>query len=366
MFGGQFVIIFYTSVIYPVGGTVDVTVHGVIQEGLIQEVQPASGGPWGGTVVDSAFFQFLVKLLGNEVLTDLKREYMSDYLDIMRAIELKKRTITLTGSDRITLRLPDKVFTIFEKMSGQTFSEVLPFTNFANRVLLRGDKLRIEADVFRDFFAESIENIVDHLRGILGNNAINPIIMVGGYAESSLVVHSIRERLPDTRIVVPAEPGLAVLKGAVLFGHQPDCIVSRVSKFTYGVEVREIFDYNKHSELYLQEEDGVQYCRNVFDKFIRVGEEVGSKEALEKYYTPNKEDAVNGVGVYASTSPSPTYITDASCSKIGTIYLSEPPAGWTKRSRVLVKFQFGGTEFSVHITDYDTGETYTGRYDFLK
>ncbi|WAQ99230.1 hypothetical protein MAR_023603 [Mya arenaria] len=35
---------------------------------------------------------------------------------------------------------------------------------------------------------------------------------------------------------VPPESGLAVLNGAVLFGHEPTIIASRKTKFTYGLK----------------------------------------------------------------------------------------------------------------------------------
>jgi len=50
------------------GGTVDITVHQVHGEGCLKELHKASGGAWGGTTVDEAFKQLLIKIFGSEVV----------------------------------------------------------------------------------------------------------------------------------------------------------------------------------------------------------------------------------------------------------------------------------------------------------
>jgi hypothetical protein len=50
---------------------------------------------------------------------------------------------------------------------------------------------------------------------------------------------------PNKRIIIPEEAGLSVLKGAVLFGHTPDYIASRVMRFSYGTDVTTLFDPDK-------------------------------------------------------------------------------------------------------------------------
>jgi hypothetical protein len=54
--------------------------------------------------------------------------------------------------------------------------------------------------------------------------------MVGGFSECSLIQEAVQEAFPDKRIIIPEDAGMSVLKGAVLFGHRPDFIRSRVMK----------------------------------------------------------------------------------------------------------------------------------------
>jgi hypothetical protein len=56
--------IFYFYVIHFKGGTIDITVHQVIVDGKLRELHKASGGAWGGTMVDKAYEQFLADIAG--------------------------------------------------------------------------------------------------------------------------------------------------------------------------------------------------------------------------------------------------------------------------------------------------------------
>jgi hypothetical protein len=47
-------------------------------------------------------------------------------------------------------------------------------------------------------------------------------------------------------VVVPEDAELAVLKGAVLFGHKPDYIVARIARYTYGVRISSDFNQDIH------------------------------------------------------------------------------------------------------------------------
>lgn len=42
----------------------DITVHEVMENENLKELHKASGGAWGGTRVDEAFLQFIIKLVG--------------------------------------------------------------------------------------------------------------------------------------------------------------------------------------------------------------------------------------------------------------------------------------------------------------
>ncbi|VDI47076.1 Hypothetical predicted protein [Mytilus galloprovincialis] len=49
---------------------------------------------------------------------------------------------------------------------------------------------------------------------------IQQILMVGGFSECELVQKAMEDRFPNIAIFIPEKAGLAVLKGAVMYGHQ--------------------------------------------------------------------------------------------------------------------------------------------------
>ncbi len=73
------------------GGTVDITMHRVVQKApalLLDEIRSPSGGPWGSTFIDAEFEQFVEKLIGPDLFRRFKQS--SPWVDVMRAWEAVK------------------------------------------------------------------------------------------------------------------------------------------------------------------------------------------------------------------------------------------------------------------------------------
>jgi hypothetical protein len=62
-----------------IGGTADITVHEKISNGHLKELCHASGGDCGGTSIDNAFIQMIVKILGEPMIKFLKQNDPSAY-----------------------------------------------------------------------------------------------------------------------------------------------------------------------------------------------------------------------------------------------------------------------------------------------
>ena len=106
---------------------------------------------------------------------------------------------------------------------------------FASKITLKGDTMRVDADVMKSLFQKTIKNIVSLVKDVLRKPApkdIRFLILVGGFAQCPLVLSVMKQTFPDKRIIRPEEAGLSVLKGAVLFGHKSDYIASCVMRFS--------------------------------------------------------------------------------------------------------------------------------------
>ncbi|WAR01577.1 HS12A-like protein [Mya arenaria] len=77
----------------------------VIDDGHLKELV-ASGGAWGGTMVDKAFEDFIIKLFGIKSYEEFKKNHVEDLVDLQREFELKKRSISVSKEGKETLRLP--------------------------------------------------------------------------------------------------------------------------------------------------------------------------------------------------------------------------------------------------------------------
>lgn len=91
--------------------------------------------------------------------------------------------------------------------------------------------------------------------------------MVGGFSESVILQEAVKNVFPGRNVIIPAEPGLVVVKGAVAFGHDPSLISSRISKYTYGTNIIEDFRADEHSKRYMG-----FYCREIFLPLVKAGE----------------------------------------------------------------------------------------------
>lgn len=226
------IITFDIFVVYE-GGTVDFTVLKQTNDGTLEEIVPISGGPEGGTSVDRAFQIFLESILGKGILEAFKNTYIEDYLFFMREFEFKKRQSFDPQIRKIRIRIPLQFETLVEDTSGINISEALQNSEYRGLVTYKKNKLFFERSKFKDFFKEAVDGVVRHINDILSQNVcsdLKDIVMVGGFSESEHIQNELREAFKSYHFRIPAKPELAVLNGAVYFGHIPQflCTVSQI------------------------------------------------------------------------------------------------------------------------------------------
>ncbi|XP_052077906.1 heat shock 70 kDa protein 12A-like [Mytilus californianus] len=218
------------------GGTVDITAHKVHIDGTLQELYQATGGRWGGTTVDSEFQLFLFRIFGQQVMEKAYRKYPNEMLELSLDFEVKKRVFEPKQSLAVAIKIPVCLHELFYEINSLTIAESVQSSTMKHTVELKRDKMMIAPKQFYNFFDSSLSCIVNHVNGLLQKqdlSSINTILLVGGFAESHVVKEVMRLNFPDMRIVNPDDCSLSVLKGAVLFGHDPQAISSRICRYTY-------------------------------------------------------------------------------------------------------------------------------------
>jgi len=66
----------------------------------------------------------------------------------------------------------------------------------------------------------------------------------------------------------------------------PRSISSRIAKKTYGINTLTTFDPKKHPIEKKVVIEGEDFCEDVFDPFVHVGDSIGSEEVHTKIYCP--------------------------------------------------------------------------------
>ncbi|KAK3085591.1 hypothetical protein FSP39_005798 [Pinctada imbricata] len=340
------------------GGTADITVHEKLDSGRLREIYRASGGASGGTAVDECFLELFRKLFGNEVMQILKDEKVEAYTDLVREFEVTKRNVKPNNNGKISMMIPYiTIEELCQSIHGKGLKEVLAKSVMAKHVGVTGNKLRFESQVMEGIFRAVTSEIIEYITLVLGQPEVQGVerfLLVGGFSESAMVQNAIRDAFPGKRLIIPDEPGLAVLKGAVLYGNEPQTISERSIKYSYGVKTAPEFDEKKHDPKRKFESGGKTRCSSVFSSFMHANTVVPiNAEVVKKYQTNEAYQKILPIEVFYSISDDPRY-TDESCVQRLGIMEVEIPNPSKERRKVEVHFFFGGTEMEIVALDLET------------
>ena len=230
----------------------------------------------------------------------------------------------------------------------------------------------MKKELFKSFFKPSCDEIVNHVKKLLAIPEVkgtNIILMVGGFSESEVVQDAVRSAFRDCRIVIPQEAGLAVLKGAVQFGHNPSIIAARVAKLTYGIGSTVPFDPEVHDpgKKIKDPENGNFICDSIFSKHVEAGAVVYLNEEQKEhiYYPMHSDQKVISFPVYISENANPMYTDEPGCTHLGQLDMDiSDTTGGVKR-QFAAKLKFGGTEITVSARNVDTNQTANIALNFL-
>ena len=169
-------------------------------------------------------------------MTYFINNHRSDYQDMMKEFEITKRNIELESEKDIKIKLPFNLFETVkkERFLDKDFRTALAESEHAKEIKLIGDKIKINPDLARSLMEKVVDEIIGQMeqcfRDVITQHNLSLILMVGGFSESQYIQQRVKERFEgqnNVRVMIPMEAGLAVLKGAVVFGRQPQSISSR-------------------------------------------------------------------------------------------------------------------------------------------
>lgn len=341
---------------------------------------PASCGEWGGTIVDKAYRQFLEDIFGSSVLERFENDQDNsiDYYEFWQNFEVKKRdNRNSETSNKISLIVPLLLTEIVKEQTQikgyhqEIIKSCLRESKYCDTGIYSGaGKLYLPIEFFENFFSPAINELVDHLSKMfreLDLTDVKTILFVGGFSECGLMRDRLKRHFGNTkRLVFPDEAGLAVLKGAVFFGHCKDLVSRRVAKYTYGFQIEPKFDKSKYSLDRKIVVNGEERCRGVFLKIIDKGDLIhpGMKRSQILTRLMLDENVLEG-GVFISNQRNPTYVDDPGCVKLGTVAIPLTKNERQINTEIEVSITFGETYIKVTACNIKTQQEHESIFDFL-
>lgn len=334
------------------GGTVDIVVHKIMEDGTLAEVYKASGGDWGGTIVDAQFKEFVGGLLENkECFEKLWELAPLDALDFERDFEAKKRQISSNMRGNIRLQLPSRLKQFANTEVQDQHKRTLTFAH-----------MYVQNEQFKSFFTTAKDKIIGILKDILVElETIDFIIFVGGFSGSKFLTDEIKSDPAFSAInfISPKDPGTVVLQGAVLFGFSPCAVSARICRYSYGIRVLKPFGSKIHPQSKLAIIDGDEVCRDVFhalvykDELIKYDEERTFKGVSRHRNDERKFHSIEVV-LYQTKNMVKgqlAFVTDEGFKSIGKIVCTPPENGWPDAVDYITSIYFGQTNIRIETCD---------------
>ncbi|XP_053378752.1 heat shock 70 kDa protein 12A-like [Mercenaria mercenaria] len=361
------------------GGTADLSVHEILSGRNLKEIHRADGDAYGAILVDHEFMPFLENVFGKRILKHVRDNYSNIMMDLLLDFETKKRNFTPETSE-IRIKIPKGTLKdIAEELKDGTIDEKMRNAREiygSGNLKLQADKLCISKGVMEKFFVKARHGIVTFIKRMREDDQlgeINTLLMVGGFSESKYVQHVIKRDIPGVRVLVPVETSLAVLKGAVIAGHNPKTITERIAKYSYGFSFAQPFLQGVHPEELKVIKEGKEMCSSVFVKKITKGEVL---KVGDRFGTPAKHVCTDSdtfrrympitADVYKSDDKDPKYANDKyGCSRVGFVVIPPPAKGWPPFSLIVQELIVGEAEFTVRAYNINTNKVIQGQIDFL-
>ncbi|XP_066285858.1 heat shock 70 kDa protein 12A-like [Branchiostoma lanceolatum] len=347
------------------GGTVDVTVYEIRDDDSVRELHRPTGGPWGGTNVDSNFRTLLDKIFGKDFMNDYRHNFPQENVQLMADFEMRKRS----AADA-SVHLNYNFVSFLKRTSSQNITDIVSNSNVEG-VRFSNGLLRMSKEVMHSLFQPVLDQITIHIQSLLANPKLNikTIFLVGGFADSPLLKTAVVDRVSNSevRVLVPEEASLAVIKGAVLFGRNPDSIKERLSARTYGVRSTTEFKEGVHPSQHRVVTEGLTLCTDIFNKLVEVDDVVVLQESKSMTFKAIRDDQQGAtVYLYCTGEKNPEFTTDPGMTICGRVHVDMPDTRGGKERTIEVKFTFGRTEIDVQAEDLTSHTRAFTTIDFLQ
>ena len=349
-----------------IGGTLDITVHEVNAEsGHILEKHCPSGGLFGGIHVDKEFEELMNKAFGLNFMEKFKEDFPNDWQVIMNRFETHKRAEEDVDNEEISIPLPLN----FMRSCNQEIGDDDDINNrirrfYQEKVSVSSDYLNITMKTLGDLHRPIVTRIAEHIKDLLSKESLQDVktmFLVGGFSEAQFLRKAISTSFEDKRILIPQDPELAIIHGAIEFAQDPSLLRARIMGKTYGVHTWTRFDSRKHPLQKREVRPYKVYCRDIFKTLVKKNERIDIEEKRSYTFFPIDPDQT-GVSFhfYSTSQEDAQFITDPGVeSENVEIWIASPDTTKGRNRMLRLDVLFGGTELKVEVTDVESGNVRT-------
>ncbi|XP_076117033.1 heat shock 70 kDa protein 12B-like isoform X2 [Mytilus galloprovincialis] len=210
------------------GGTDDITAHRISKHGNLKEISKPSGSANGGKKVDKHILSCLEEIAGENVIKTFKTK--GSFLELLDEFENINNLLSISSQKtKIAFKFPLNLLNeLCREHRGKEFQEILKDSKYYNKLVLVNDRMRIDRELIVTFISQVASDIVEDIKYALQKARtveIKTFIVVGGFSNSYVIRDKLKNEFPDVEIIYPPfDVDLAVVKGSVLYGHNPNYI----------------------------------------------------------------------------------------------------------------------------------------------
>lgn len=150
----------------------------------------------------------------------------------------------------------------------------------------------LPSQLVASFFAPTVKNIRDCLHDLKRHEALadlRRVFLVGGFSSSPLVQAVATAELEGggCEVVAAERPGVAIVKGAVLFANNAETFSTRKARLSYGMKVKSVYDpddpehVRRRPEFPFLGSDGREMI-STFSCHVKFGEDIPVDGACKK------------------------------------------------------------------------------------
>ncbi|PKC15664.1 hypothetical protein RhiirA5_483486 [Rhizophagus irregularis] len=334
------------------GGTVDLTSRKLLPGGLLSEITERAGYLCGSTFVDKEFLSWLGRRVGFQALEKFKSNCYGQMQYLVQRFFCTRIKFKFSGepTEYRTFKLNLQQYDLPKYVTGE----------HRKKMEEAGWVLKIDFNSVKEIFDPVIDQIIKLINDQLNfsNEKCTAIFLVGGFSESPYLLRRVKEtfkyRVPIT--AAPAIPIAAIVRGAIMYGLNPNIIRDRILKWTYGIGVCRKWVDGK-DDINRRTADGLIFY---FYELAKRGKKVEVNQKFWEEFLPIRSNQnVASFNIYYTPKHNAKYCNEPEMKQLGTLRIvrsNNERSGINKR--IEFSLTFGRMEIKATAKNKETGKIY--------